>query len=229
MERRHPEQAAFTRDDPPPPSDDLFPPEEGMPAPTLDYGTGQAPRRQGWFGRTFGKQSGTQAARPKKVPRRVSKRTSLAPAGSMLWGVGSMGATRAGELPLARVLSIQAPVAGEVLDAALKGSPVDRVVQPLLGGVDRYADVGTLLALPLLTMVHSRRPSPATEGALRMLVTQNLGLLAKGVKAARKREAELAEAVADLHAELDWDLGDDPVSAILSMIFQPAEPAPSPE
>ena len=221
MERRHPEQAAFSRDDPPP-SDDLFPPE-GMPAPVLDYG--EPPKRQGWWSRTFGGKQ-QQTAKPKRAPRRVSKRTSLAPAGSMLWGVGSMGAARVGELPLARVLSIQAPVAGEVLDAALKGSPVDRVVQPLIGGVDRYADVGTLLALPLLTMVHSRKPSPATEAALRMLVTQNLALLAKGVKAARKREAELAEAMADLHTELDWDLGDDPVSSILTMIFQPAEPPP---
>lgn len=74
-----------------------------------------------------------------------------------LWGiVGGIASSFNG--PVGKVISVQAPVAGELLDDAIKGSVVDRVLQPVArasaGGEVLYALAGP----PLLVLLMQTQP-----------------------------------------------------------------------
>lgn len=179
----------------------------------------EAPSR-GWFARTFGKKPKPSAApHPKKVKRPTTGgRASLAPVGSLAWMGGAALAARSGDAPVAAVMQIQAGIAGEVLDSALKGTVIDKVIQPMIGGADKYRDMAMLAAFPLLAAIHERKPTIASWTALRLVAQENLVALSKGLKAAKKQAEQMAEVVADLDAEgLGLDPSD-PAGSVLMMV-----------
>jgi hypothetical protein len=198
----------------------LFDPANEMEPPPV------APKRQGFLGRWL-KTSTPKApgeirpSRPKTRGR--TGRTSLSPAGTVAWMGGAGVAMKAGEIPLGRTLQIQAGVAGDVIDRAIAGTRFDRIVQPLLGETDRLAEVGMLAALPTLVLYVSHNPDNAmAASALEMVVRQNLHVLAEGVRRSKLEDRKLADTVETLTG-VGMDLGDNPVHAILSMIFAPVE------
>jgi hypothetical protein len=188
------------------------------PAGTAPADTGEQPR-QGWFARTFAKKPKSPAPHPKKLKAPAKGgRVSLAPVGSLAWLGGSTLAARAGDAPVAAVMQIQSGIAGEVLDNALKGTLVDKVIQPMIGGADKYRDFAMLAAFPLLAAIHERRPTAASWAALRLVAQENLVALSKGLKAAKRQAEQMAEVVADLDAEgLGLDPSD-PAGSVLMMV-----------
>ncbi len=211
--RATPVPAPVSAPEPPPP---LFePPEEPV-----------VPRKRGFLKDWFSRAPATPGEiRPAKVGRpRKSHRTSFAPVGSLAWMGGSQMAASMGSVPVSRAMQLQVGIAGDVLDKAVEGTRLDRLVQPFLGDTERFRDLGMLMAFPLLVGVCQAQPdNPMAAGLLEMIVRENLHALADGVKRMRAEDRKLADTVETLTG-VGIDLGDNPVHAILSMIFAPVEP-----
>lgn len=170
---------------------------------------------------------------PKVKKERAARgggRTSLAPAGSALWGLAAMGAAKAGDPAVSTALAIQAPMAGGVLDRAIKGTFLDKLVQPMVGEADRYAEIGSLLAFPLVVGMVERQPgNPMLTTILDMLIEQNLLALAEAVVVKEQKAAKLENVGAKL-SELGMDLGPDPIAGVKAILFpqftQPPQEVP---
>lgn len=202
-----------------------------VPPPVLFDSEEVAPKRrrfyEGWFTDRSPRPPGE--IRPAKPGRpRKSHRTSFAGGGSLAWMGMSQLAMSTGNIPVGRALQIQAMVAGDVLDNAVAGTKLDKIVQPFIGETDKLRDVGMLVAFPLLVGICQRQPAnTATAGLLEMVVRQNLHALAEGVKRMRAEDRKLADTVETLTG-VGMDLGDNPVHTILSMIFAPVEAVQAP-
>lgn len=197
-----------------------------VPPPVLFDSEEVAPKRrpfyEGWFTRS---PKAPGEIRPSKPGRpRKSHRTSFAGGGSLAWMGMSQLAMSTGNVPVGRALQLQAGVAGDVLDNAIAGTKLDKIVQPFIGETDKLRDVGMLVAFPLLVGICQRQPAnTATATLLEMVVRQNLHALAEGVKRMRAEDRKLADTVETLTG-IGMDLGDNPVHTILSMIFSPVDP-----
>lgn len=197
-------------------------------------GTASAPRRnpiRAFFTRrgAVDGQTNVVPRRPKTKVRRVG-RTSLAPAGSLLWTLGATVAGRAGDVPVARVLGVQTPVAGQALDRALAGTMLDRIIQPLAADADKYSELASLVSFPMVVAMYERNPSPPLEALLDLLIRRNLLAMADAIKVSKREAEHMAEATAEL-ASVGMEFGSDPVSEMKAWLFGvpvPPQPEPAP-
>ena len=99
-----------------------------------------------------------QIKRPRKALSR--RRASLDRIGAGVW---SLAANILGgqHHPIGRVLSIQAPVAGAVLDDIVAGTVVDRVLQPFAKASAKGEVAYALLGPPVLVAVMTQQPQLA--------------------------------------------------------------------
>ena len=101
------------------------------------------------------KEAAPSPSRPKSLHRRVSIENVVSGA----WGLGAYAVARnPGLLPVARCLDMQAPVAGVLLNDTLKGTIVDRALQPIARMEEKGAKVGALVAPPFLVGLICLRP-----------------------------------------------------------------------
>jgi len=92
-------------------------------------------------------QGGRGRGKPKPRARPARPRVSVA--GVVEWGWGILArAAQPVSVPLSRCLAMQAPVAGLVLEDVVRGTVVDRVLQPLARGQEQLQSVGALVLLP---------------------------------------------------------------------------------
>ena len=85
-----------------------------------------------------------RSARARPVHERVSV------SGVIEWGWAALAqAVNPISQHTARVLAMQGPVAGDVLEDSIRGTVVDRVLQPLARGQARIKGVGALFMLPM--------------------------------------------------------------------------------
>ena len=183
--------------------------------------------------------SSTKERRPSSGgrQRRESAAETISDGWAALGGVAIRTGTHA---PLGRCMQWQAPVAGEMLDDALKGSIVDKMaLQRVVKGRQRFDLLGAVLGPPLLVLAIERNPD-AAKSLMPMLassIRHSLPLMVPAIKKAKERERKVAEATALLFEDdPDFPAGEDPVAYILSMMFegwvppQPqAEPVPVPD
>ena len=178
----------------------------------------------------------TKERRPKMTKgRRVSAADTLSDA----WGGFGALAIRGGHAPLGRCLQFQAPVAGEMLDEAVKGTFVDRaVLQSVVKARGRFDLLGAVLGPPMIVMAIERNPAQADVliPILKSTIRSSLPLMVPAIKKVQQKEAAAAEAAAELFPDLP--AGVDPVDEIVAMMFadfMPASPtmeeeeAPSPD
>jgi|SRR6267378_3194732 len=98
-------------------------------------------------------------------------------------------------LPVARVLDMQAPVAGMVLEESIRNTLVDRLLQPLAraesGGEKAFAMIGP----PLLTAVITTRPElyPVLRPALRESLRLWIDVAGDKLDEIAKRDAKFQE------------------------------------
>jgi hypothetical protein len=149
------------------------------------------------------------------------KRVSTAPTISDLWsGAGGLAVRSGKHAPLGRLMQWQAPVAGEMLDEAVKGTIVDRMVlQPVAKGRGRFDALGAVFGPPLIVMAIERNPQNA-EMLIPMLkasIRSSLPLMVPAIKKVAAREAAAAEAARELFPDLGP--GEDPVDSIIAMMF----------
>lgn len=153
---------------------------------------------------------------------RHKRRASLDWVGTIGWGMLSQIAASKGALPTARVLEMQAPTAGLILDQALAGTLADRLLQPIARGGKRAQAAAALIGPPLLVTAISIHPEKIdTLGPiLKECLIQWALVAGPQMQVLAKRQEKIK-------AELDgWD-----PDVMLSEIFAPppgmapAEPA----
>jgi len=149
------------------------------------------------------------------------KRASTAPTIADVWsGIGGLAIRSGNHAPLGRLMQWQAPVAGEMLDDAVKGTIVDRMVlQPVAKGRGRFDALGAVFGPPLIVLAIERNPNNA-EMLIPMLkasIRNSLPLMVPAIKKVAAREAAAAEAARELFPDLGP--GEDPVDSIIAMMF----------
>jgi hypothetical protein len=194
----------------------------------------------------YGRPAPATKERAPKVPgRSTGKRISGADTLADAWaGVGALAVRTPNHVPLGRYMQFQAPVAGEMLDEAIKGSVVDKVaLQPIVRARGRFDLIGAVFGPPALILAIERNPdrAPVLMPMLKSSIRSALPLMVPAIKKVQQKEAKAAEAAADL---LDADpeyarwaaqaeaqgVKPDPADYILSMIFGGwAPPSPEPE
>ena len=138
----------------------------------------------------------------------------------MLGGFWSLMATFV--VPLAspaagRGMQFTAPIAGAVLDDAVAGTPLDKLVLQRFAGTGRkLAGARDLLTIPMLLLVAEQRPAmlmtPVFEKTFRKAVRDQLGSVVTTMRKEQELEAELNQAA------LDLGMKDDPDADILDTI-----------
>lgn len=140
---------------------------------------------------------GGRRQRAPKPAARSRRRVSLESTAAGAWELLASAAARSGLTPTARVLGMQAPVAGVILEDALRGTVVDRVLQPLARMGDKGGSVVALLAPPVLVSVATMYPQRAEEilPMLRACLRQWALVAGPAIKEREKRERKAAEAL----------------------------------
>lgn len=171
----------------------------------------QAPnvgKRKFGFG-LFGKKDSQTDKQPIR-PKVVHKRVSLAPIGSQVWAMAGMGLQMSGkDIPVGRVLEFQAPAAGPILDAAIKGTFLDKALQPLARSGAKGQALGALVMPPLLVAVIERNPASynALAPILKVCIYQYMVEMAPVLKAQQRKEREIAEVMGDAGIDVDSIIG----------------------
>ena len=149
---------------------------------------------------------------------------------------GSSIVARTDYVPMARAMVWSSPVAGEIIEEATRGTPVDRLIQPVVRNGEKWAELFDLIGF--WAAIGMAQANPAQQGAALQFARKRLvNLLPKIAanitkqRAAEKRAVEaLTEVMPDL-AEMFPDAGADadPVDLLLQMLFAaPAQPEPVP-
>lgn len=149
--------------------------------------------------------------------RRVSLESTL----SAGWAILASAAAQAGQGPTSRVLAMQAPVAGVILEDSLKGTVADRVLQPIARATATGSKVGALLGPPVLVSLLDRQPhlAPQVLPLLRLALREWVMTAGPAMKAAQKKKERAMEALGlDEGTSLDAMIED-----MIQGIFDPPE------
>jgi hypothetical protein len=128
----------------------------------------------------------------KKPLPRVSTATVL---GFAYSGIGYLAARNEKGIPTARALDLMAPVAGEVLDDVIKGTLVDRLLQPIARSGEKGEKVAALVGFPALTALVTARPEmfPVVRPAMRMSIVLALEVSEQPMKKLQARTERFQE------------------------------------
>jgi hypothetical protein len=239
------------------PTDVLPPSRERRPGGGLPSSPGAAPgpsKAKGRFARFFSKPASPvdEYGRPtsvvvtkEKAPKQPrGKRQSGAETISDAWaGIGSLAVRNPAHIPLGRYMQFQAPVAGEMLDEAVSGTVVDKVVvQPIVRARGKFDLMAAVFGPPALIVAIERNPERAEllMPMLRSSIRNALPLMVPAIKRVAAKEAKAIQAADDLFDDDDGyrdymrfveaeGKKPDPADYILSMIFTGWAPAEQPQ
>jgi hypothetical protein len=171
------------------------------------------------------------AALAKAVPEPKAK--ARKPAGenlSLLVSGGAQFAAKSGYVPLANALMFEAPAAGQAIDLAIAGTFVDRkIVQPLVGGAEKWEALGAVITLPVMVHLISVYPGlqSAFEPQLRRAAEEILILSVPTIRKKVERDRKVVDALAELgHLDAAIANDPDPIGSIIAGFYGPTE-APS--
>lgn len=177
----------------------------------------EPPRRRGIFSRRKAQPADGAPSRrtseraPKPSRSAGGRRVSAADTFADLWGFGGAYLARSGHAPTGRMLAFQAPVAGEILDDAVKGTVIDKaVVQKIVGARGRFDAVFAIVGPPALAWQMEKAMQAGDEGRFRMLegmlkssIKSALPTMVPAMRKVRQRESAAQEAMADLLDEAE--------------------------
>jgi hypothetical protein len=167
-------------------------------------------RPKTWFGER--KKKDTPAGTP---PRRVSIENIV----SYGWGMGAyMLAQNPRLLSMARVMDMQAPVAGIVVNDVAKGTIVDRALQPLARAGEKGEKAGGLLGPPIIVAAITLRPDlyPVLRPVLKLSMMSWLEISEPAMKKAQARAERFSE-----------KFGNVDIDAMIDGLFAPPDGTPS--
>jgi len=148
------------------------------------------------------------AGKTRKTPPRVSVADL---AGMAYSGIGYVLSRNPVLVPAARSMDIMAPVAGELIDEQIKGTVVDRLVQPLARGSERGKVAVALAGFPVCVAAASYHPEwmPTLRPVMKMCLMVSMEV---SVPAQRKIEQRI-EKMAEDFGGVDFDAMIDAVFA----------------
>lgn len=160
--------------------------------------------------------------RKKPAATKVTRAGARAPAERIAAGVWSLAAKllESRAAPLSRVLMMQAPVAGVLIDREIKGTAVDVLVQPLARFYNKTSDIGVLFTLPAMVHMVSLRPElyPHLHDHMVDAILRWYEVAGPEMEKMAKRQAKRRE---------QFNQGDGPSPEdLLQMIFAPMPDAP---
>jgi len=203
---------------------------------------GKAPK-PGIGSRLFGGKTsdgGSEARPPATSERRpaVQKKRATSQATAEFWGsaveAGSAVVARTDYVPMARAMVWSSPVAGEIIEEATRGTPVDRLIQPLVRNGEKWTELFDLIGFWGAIGMAQANPAqaPAALGFARKRLVNLLPKIAANITKQRAAEKRAVEALTEVMPDLremfpDADPDSDPVDLLLQMLFaapQAAEP-----
>jgi hypothetical protein len=176
-----------------------------------------------WFGSKKPEPGSGPERRPKAPPG--PRRSTAELLASGYGGIG-MALTKTGaDVPVGRALIAQAPVAGEILDDAIRGTAVDKLLQPIVRVQDRWEAVWALFSVPVLVGALERKPeaAPVLMPMLRSSVESYIIAMAPAVKKQQQRAERVRKTIAEAWPDMPADA--DPVSTIIDSFFVGVEAA----
>ena len=172
-------------------------------------------------------------------PRGGGKRVSLETWAARAWK-GLAYVAGAGHTPTSRVLNMQAPVAGIVVDGMIRDTLPDKFLQPLARMGEGGKDVVALVGLPLLVFATERKPQlyAVTRPLMAEAATEWVLIAGPAMRKAKARAAAVARALAEFELDesavdgmFDRPAENPAITAMLDAIFapmmQPAAEAPA--
>lgn len=135
--------------------------------------------------------------KPKPHRPRVSIENVL----STGWGLAAMALARRPEaIPVARVMDMQAPVAGLIGEDLLKGTLVDRLLQPLARGGAKAEAAVALIGPPLIVGIMTARPAtfPVLRPMLKMSMMTWMEIAEPQMRKVQKRAETWSEKFGDV-------------------------------
>ena len=154
------------------------------------------------------KQSWWKRAREPRVPRPpgLARRVSLENLITTAWGIGGK-MMEARMLPVARIMEMQAPVAGIVVDDLARGTAVDVLLQPLARAGEKGERLFALAGPPLLVGAVCQNPAlyPVVRPMLKTSMLLWLEVSEPAMRKAQKRAKQLEDKLggADIDAMID--------------------------
>jgi hypothetical protein len=136
-------------------------------------------------------------------------------------GAGYILARNPRMLPVARSMDLMAPVSGEILDDVVRGTVVDRLLQPLARSGDKGRKLGAVAGFPALVAVAVARPElyPVLKPAMKMALMLSLEVS----ETPRKRLEKRAAAFQEKFGGIDLDSMVDAVFAEIDMTTAPSD------
>lgn len=174
---------------------DVFPEAPGEPAHTRPVET--PPKIQSPIERTLSRVRERVKTPTKRAPARPKTPKPRKPVENLIataWRIGAQLAAPI-NIPVARTLDMQAPVAGMILEDVVKDTMIDKILQPLAriegGGETAFALVGP----PLLVATITSRPqmAPMLIPVLRQALYSWMELAGPHIKKVQERERKFKE------------------------------------
>ena len=200
-------------------------------------GSGGEEKKSGFLSRLWAPKE-PKPPKPPKPPREVKPgtrrgRVSVATLAGVPIDFAAELAPAVGLPATGKMLAIEAPWAGYVIDEAVAGTVIDRLAQPLAKAQDRFAAVGSVIGPPLIVAQMERNPDriPVLAVMLKRSLKMSAPWIAKGIKKMREEEAKLAEVLAELYptappgtTALDQMVADIVALAVTPKYHPPQEP-----
>jgi Lsr2 len=139
--------------------------------------------------------------KPKGAPRPRHNRVSIENILSTGWGIGAMALARRPEaIPVARVMDMQAPVAGLIGEELLKGTLLDRLLQPLARGGAKAEMAVALIGPPLIVGIMTAQPGtfPVLRPMLKMSMMTWMEVAEPQMRKVQKRAETWSEKFGDV-------------------------------
>lgn len=167
------------------------PVDDGLPGPMAEVAPKVTPERT-----PVARAKGFLERRSAKTPanKRKHPRVSTENIIEGFWGILAMVAKPISE-PVAKTLLMEAPVAGMILDEKIRGTLVDKVLQPLARTEDSGKSVVALVAPPLLVLALEKRPDQADKifPLLRKSLIWHAEIAGPKIEQRMEREREIEE------------------------------------
>lgn len=167
----------------------------------------------------------------KRAPGRPRKRVSWENLAGALWAGVARGVAYAGGermAPVANLMAFEAPVAGLVLEDAVRGTVVDRAVQPVLRVIEGGTDASYLLGGPLVVggVCAGVIPYPVGRVMLAQVLKGYIVMAGPRLREVREREERFAAEMAAMGGEFavpgpDGQLHPMTLDDIIDSVFAP--------
>jgi hypothetical protein len=165
---------------------------------------------------------------PEQRPKYTTAREDTSDLVAVAWaGLGTL-AIKTGRAPVGgKVMRLQSPAAGKQIDDVIRGTIVDRMLQPLVRSKSAMESFGAIIAAPILAEMIRRDPRKivALGDPLMALIAESLNTIAPMLIAEKQKTREQISNYAAISEAFDIPKTDeqgnpvDPMRALFDYIF----------